>query len=500
VVSDFISMISDPAPAPPVHGMSVVQADTPAWVEEYNRTHSWDQLLASSGWTLQRTDAEGVSYWIRPGKSAREGISATTNHKGLDLLYVFTTSVPWLVADRAYDKWGFHVRRDHGGDFKAASRDYRPKDDLRTLVQHPEPKQASAEPFAEPDLVDGSLLASLEIDFSADGSFWNTEVTSDDWLIPDLVARGRGHVMYAGAKTGKSLVALAAIAASCVPGHRAWTQAADPITVVYLDYEMTEADLRQRLVEFGYGPDDDFSHLHYVRAMAFGSDLDTREGGEALLAYAISVKADLVVIDTMSRAVRGEENDSDTVRNFYRCTGGLLKGYGIATLRLDHAGKQKDRGQRGSSGKNDDVDIVWRLDKRDGGVELVKEHARMSWVTDKVDISYEETDDGMTVLKRSEGMWPSGVAEKAREMDAAGLPVDVSKEAARAAGVRGKNSLLIATIRFRRERAESVPLSVGTRGGLGDSGGDRGWGLRRPPLKGTHEATRRGLGPLKEDR
>ena len=83
--------------------------------------------------------------------------------------------------------------------------------------------------------------------------------------------------------------------------------------------------------------------------MAFGHDLDTREGGAALLAYALSVGADLVVVDTMSRAVRGPENDADTVQNFYRATGGLLKGHGIALLRFDHAGKDAEKGQRGAA-------------------------------------------------------------------------------------------------------------------------------------------------------
>ena len=37
-----------------------------------------------------------------------------------------------------------------------------------------------------------------------------------------------------------------------------------PIHVLYLDYEMTRADLRERLEDMGYGPDADLKRLHYA--------------------------------------------------------------------------------------------------------------------------------------------------------------------------------------------------------------------------------------------
>jgi hypothetical protein len=69
----------------------------------------------------------------------------------------------------------------------------------------------------------GRFLHSLAIDFSADGPFWSADEDASEWLIPDFVARGRGHALYAEAKKGKSFVALAAIAAAAIPGHEAWT-------------------------------------------------------------------------------------------------------------------------------------------------------------------------------------------------------------------------------------------------------------------------------------
>jgi hypothetical protein len=60
-----------------------------------------------------------TSYWTRPGKD--RGVSATTNHQGNDLLWVFTSSAE-LDPDRSYDRFGVYTVMEHGGDFQAAAR------------------------------------------------------------------------------------------------------------------------------------------------------------------------------------------------------------------------------------------------------------------------------------------------------------------------------------------------------------------------------------------
>ena len=72
-------------------------------------------------------------------------------------------------------------------------------------------------------------------------------------------------------------------------------------------------------------------------------------------------EAEVVVINTVSRAVMGEENENDTWLNFYRHTGLALKRAEVACIRLDHSGKDADKGMRGGSAKSGDVDAVWRL-------------------------------------------------------------------------------------------------------------------------------------------
>ena len=293
-------------------------------------------------------------------------------------------------------------------------------------------------------------LAQWAIDWP---TFWAAEDDGEDrWLLEPLFARGRGHAIYAGAKTGKSYVILAACAALATGRPFLDKPEGDPRTVLYCDYEMTQEDVRERLEEFGYGPDDDLSRLHYISLPAIDG-LDTEDGGLALVAAAIAVSADLVIIDTTGRAVEGEENSADTFRAFYRHTGLGLKQAGIAFVRADHAGKDVAKGQRGSSGKNDDVDVVIQMSMTDDGRRLKATHRRMGWYPSETDITI--SDGTFSTAPR---MWSAGVSKLAAAFDEWGVPVDLGATAIgrnyrdqldRYDGVKGKN-LRVEVQRFRR--------------------------------------------------
>ena len=73
----------------------------------------------------------------------------------------------------------------------------------------------------------------------------------------------------------------------------------EPISVLYLDLEMTLADLYERMSDLGYGEADDLKHLHYYQLPDL-PPLDSELGGDALMELVRHHMADLVVIDTMS--------------------------------------------------------------------------------------------------------------------------------------------------------------------------------------------------------
>lgn len=287
--------------------------------------------------------------------------------------------------------------------------------------------------------------------------FWTIDTSGDDWLCEPLIARGRAHAMYAGAKTGKSYLILAMCAALATGRPFLDMPGGDPVDVLYLDFEMTAEDIRARLEEFGYGPTDDLSHLHYVLLPSI-PPLDTKEGGEAVLTSALIHGCELVVIDTTGRALEGDENDNDAIRAFYRHTGGPLKQAGIAWIRLDHAGKDTGKGQRGASAKNDDVDIVMQLIGQDGGMKVKATHRRMSWFPEMVNITTKTGDDGTVDFKLGDRGIPTGTQTLVSLLNDLNVPLDMSREnvkklhGEKVAGYR--NNVWGAAQRFRRELAE----------------------------------------------
>ena len=93
-----------------------------------------------------------------------------------------------------------------------------------------------------------------------------TEFDDDQWLIEPIVPAHRAIALYAAGKTGKSLLVLDFVAAAAsgrpILGG---TPLETPIHILYLDQEMTQPDLQERLHAVGYDqPDPTLAkHLHY---------------------------------------------------------------------------------------------------------------------------------------------------------------------------------------------------------------------------------------------
>ena len=376
----------------------------------YNAKTTWEELLIPDGWTLAKTDRHGEQHWVRPGKDPRDGTSATIGHNGNDALIVFTSSIPWLP-EGGYNRFGYYAASKHGGDWKQASQAF-----LATNEGKPEP----ATPIPTPD-----EMLSMLVDWK---TFWSLEHATEEWLAKPLIAKGRQTALFAGAKTGKSWLTLNVTAALATGKPILGQPAQPPIHVLYLDYEMIESDLYERLEQFGYTEDDDLSHLHYALIPNL-PPLNTTEGASAIMKLVELTKAEVVVIDTTGRAIDGEENSADSYREFARTTGLSLKRSNIACIRTDHAGKDggKKQGQRGSSAKNDDVDIVYRLDKSDDGLTLKRTHTRISWVPETVSLVVEDFDDIISIRLRSKEQrgWTVKEIAIANRLDELGFPQDI---------------------------------------------------------------------------
>ncbi len=90
--------------------------------DAFNAAASWDDILTPAGWQRVRRDGQGWD-WVRPGKKAADGISATTGTAtdGVDRLYVFTTSTDFDT-ERPYDKFSAWSVLNTGGNMSEAAR------------------------------------------------------------------------------------------------------------------------------------------------------------------------------------------------------------------------------------------------------------------------------------------------------------------------------------------------------------------------------------------
>lgn len=196
-----------------------------------------------------------------------------------------------------------------------------------------------------------------------------------DWLCEPFIERGQQSAFFSEAKQGKSLLLLG-MALHLSQGKSALGNAPrKPIKVAYLDFENTENDLRERLLDYGYQIGDG-ENLYYYSFPDLDA-LDTPQGASQLIRLVDMIEPDLIIIDTLSRVIDGDEDASGTYHNFYRFVGVQIKKRGRALIRLDHAGKDAAKGQRGSSAKTTDVDTVWQLTRTTHHrIDLKRTHSR----------------------------------------------------------------------------------------------------------------------------
>jgi hypothetical protein len=278
----------------------------------------------------------------------------------------------------------------------------------------------------------------------------------EQFLVEPILPARRSTAIVASAGLGKSLLALD-MAASLATGRAVCDRPeGDPCHVVYIDMEMTYEDLAERLDDLGY----DYSHdpnlqdrLHYYLMSDF-APFDTADGGNQLVGVVLRHSATAVIIDTLARVVKGKENDADTYRDFAHYTTRRLKQLHVAVLRLDHEGKKKNLGGRGSSAKRDDVDVEWRLSVDATGVVVLDlKKSRTRWVPpqpltpaqkrlmetlDELGVSPDMGRKGAGDLVRAAGFKFStndfGPVKKARMTDARTNPPDHEDELGKNAG------------------------------------------------------------------
>jgi AAA domain len=268
------------------------------------------------------------------------------------------------------------------------------------------------------------------------------------WLIDPLIERGRVCALFGAPDSHKSLLTLDLVLRQIVRAG---------MTAVYIDQENHLTDLVARLTAFGANPDE----LDRLRLYSFPDlpPLDTQQGGRHLRALAVANAADLVVLDTTGRMIAGKENDADTFFALYNWALKPLKAMDIASLRIDHPGKDAAKGQRGSSAKDGDADVVWWMQKLSETMfRLDKRRDRTNHAPDRVELELRQAPVRHEIVTDAAGR--SGTDLLIKALDEAGIRSGASRtdtrDALRKLGLRAGNDQLSIVLRTRQARSDDL--------------------------------------------
>lgn len=122
---DALNAMPQPEPVNVTHRPRNVNAgDDLSPGDDYEQRTDWRDILLPRGWSLARQVGR-TRYWVRPGKDARQGESATTGRSAdRDRIWVFTDGTE-LPQNTPLTKFGAFAHFECGGNFPAAARELR---------------------------------------------------------------------------------------------------------------------------------------------------------------------------------------------------------------------------------------------------------------------------------------------------------------------------------------------------------------------------------------
>ena len=156
------------------------------------------------------------------------------------------------------------------------------------------------------------------------------------WAIPDLLPAGLA-VLAGKPKTGKSWLALQ-WAQAVATGGRAFGRQVERGPVLYLALEDNEESLQERMKAQGWPLGADCEFMTMAEFAQQIGDLRT-EGGDLLAGQIELRRYRLVVIDTLSRAVSGDQSDVSEMTRALAPIHVVSKSHNCCSLFVDHHNK-----------------------------------------------------------------------------------------------------------------------------------------------------------------
>jgi hypothetical protein len=368
--------------------------DSVSAFDDYRNRTTWQQIMEPAGWVWSHRDAEH-DYWVRPGKSKAEGISASTIDDGP--LYNWSSSVA-LPLQVGLSKGAVYAHLYHGGDLSAAARalgeqgfgsgisyedlpswvlpgaQHAPVDDGDLSTSEQAYLNAVQRKYAEMRIVEDAkaLMATVK---AGQAPPLGGIMLHDFLDQPDEVSQFRiegmwptqGRVLLAAAaKSGKTTLVAANLLPSLVDG-RSFLGKFDcqPVAgkVVLLNMEVGENTLRRWL------RDCSIDNRHKVvianlRGKASALSLNTEKGRERFIDFLRAQDAEVVILDPLAPVLASlglDENSNADIAQFFSWWSQVLAEAGVVDdLVVHHTGHAGQR-SRGASRLLDEPDAVWTL-------------------------------------------------------------------------------------------------------------------------------------------
>jgi hypothetical protein len=319
--------------------------------DDYNRRGDIDALLTKHGWTPVGKRGE-TGLWRRPGKDG-PGVSATSNHAGTGLFYVFSTSADPFDARTAYPPFSVFALLEHGGDYKAAAAALA----AEGYGEQPAPHLASATTAAVSP--ERKPFAARVIDLA------DVDAPPDDlpYLFGPYILKGACHWVTGTTGIGKSTLAYN-IACALIEGETLWDIECRPCGVLYIDLESGDIGRRLKVHRLYRDRSRPRGRLHFVSdAVALPGEVDD------ILKYVAEHNIELVIFDTARRcfSVRDENDNAEFYARIVP-TLDAFKQAGIATLTFGHPAKHDVGRARGAGAQEDAGDVNLSLTLYSGDI------------------------------------------------------------------------------------------------------------------------------------
>jgi hypothetical protein len=300
--------------------------------DDFNARADWKDILI--GWKVAYR-ANGVTYWIRPGKDF--GISATTGKNDADNLYVFSTSTSF-ESMKPYSKFAAYAHLYYGDDFSATARalriqGYGAQSSLGTLSLPSIPSSPlSLAPIAQLPADYESSWKPIDLSQLFDGTYVRPETSmlarTDG---SNLLYQGKVHSLYGESESGKSWIAQIAVAEQL----RAFKK------VIYIDFESDAPDIVDRLKSLKVSQAEILQNFRYIKPDA---ETDFRDPyWNAILEPS---SATLIIIDGVTEALSlwsKESKDNDAITNWMRrFPRRIAFESGAAVVLIDHVTKNAE--------------------------------------------------------------------------------------------------------------------------------------------------------------